>query len=83
MNGRIVIVGGGIAGSSLAFALSSAGEDVLVLEASETFEDRVRGESMLVWGVAEAQELGVFDVLVDLWVGWSLRVRVGRWCSGR
>ena len=64
MHGRIVVVGGGIAGSSLAYALASAGEDVLVLEASEVFEDRVRGESMHVWGVAEAQELGVHDVFV-------------------
>ena len=64
MHGRIVIVGGGIAGSSLAYALASAGEDVVVLEASEAFEDRVRGETMQVWGVAEAQDLGVSDVLL-------------------
>src|SRR5918994_1948926 len=60
----VVVVGGGIAGASLAYALAKAGVDVLVLEASLAFEDRVRGESMQPWGVAEARELGVEDVLL-------------------
>jgi menaquinone-9 beta-reductase len=60
---QVVIVGGGIAGGSLAFALASAGQDVLVLEATERFDDRVRGESMMPWGVREAQQLGVAPVL--------------------
>ncbi len=59
----IVIVGGGIAGAALATALARAGRRVLVLEATEVFRDRVRGESMMPWGVAEAQALGVADVL--------------------
>ena len=61
--GDVVIVGGGIAGASLAFALAAAGLRVDVLEATERFDDRVRGESMMPWGVAEAAELGVADVL--------------------
>ena len=60
---QVVIVGGGIAGGSLAFALASVGQDVLVLEATEHFDDRVRGESMMPWGVREAQQLGVGSVL--------------------
>jgi 2-polyprenyl-6-methoxyphenol hydroxylase-like FAD-dependent oxidoreductase len=60
----LVVVGGGIAGASLAFALAKAGADVLVLEASLAFEDRVRGESMQPWGVAEARELGIEEVLL-------------------
>jgi len=60
----VVVVGSGIAGSSLAYALVTAGVDVAVLEASVEFEDRVRGESMHVWGVAEARELGVEGVLL-------------------
>lgn len=60
----IVIVGGGIAGAALATALARAGRAVLVLEATETFRDRVRGESLMPWGVAEAQALGVADLLV-------------------
>ena len=60
----VVIVGGGIAGSSLAYALATAGVEVVVLEASVEFQDRVRGESMHLWGVAEARELGVEGVLL-------------------
>jgi 2-polyprenyl-6-methoxyphenol hydroxylase-like FAD-dependent oxidoreductase len=59
----IVIVGGGIAGATLATVLSRAGRQVLVLESTEVFRDRVRGESMMPWGVAEAQALGVADLL--------------------
>ncbi len=60
----VVIVGGGIAGASLAAALAGAGLGVEVLEATERFQDRVRGESMMPWGAAEAAELGVADVLL-------------------
>jgi 2-polyprenyl-6-methoxyphenol hydroxylase-like FAD-dependent oxidoreductase len=59
----VVVVGGGIAGASLAAALAGAGLDVVVLEATERFVDRVRGESMMPWGVAEADALGVGAVL--------------------
>ena len=62
---EIVIVGGGIAGLSLASALARDGHAVTVLEASVEYEDRVRGESMLPWGVAEAKELGVLPALLD------------------
>ncbi len=64
MNNRnIVIVGGGIAGAALATALACEGRSVLVLESTDVFSDRVRGESMMPWGVAEAQALGVADAL--------------------
>ena len=59
----VVIVGGGIAGSALATALARAGRPVVVLESTDVFRDRVRGESMMPWGVAEAQALGVADLL--------------------
>jgi menaquinone-9 beta-reductase len=59
----IVIVGGGIAGATLAISLARAGCRVLVLESTHIFRDRVRGESMMPWGVAEAQRLGVADIL--------------------
>ena len=54
----VVIVGAGIGGSALAKALADDGLDVLVLEQSEVYEDRVRGESMVPWGVAEARDVG-------------------------
>lgn len=61
----VVIVGAGIAGASLGRALAGAGLGVVLLEASSTFEDRVRGEQMHVWGVVEARALGVEQVLLD------------------
>lgn len=61
----VLIVGGGIGGASLAFALARESVGVTVLEASEVYEDRVRGESMHVWGVKEARELGVEAVMLD------------------
>jgi 2-polyprenyl-6-methoxyphenol hydroxylase-like FAD-dependent oxidoreductase len=62
---EVVVVGGGIGGASLAFALADAGVGVTVLEASTEFADRVRGESMQAWGVKEARDLGVEQVLLD------------------
>jgi len=61
----VAIVGGGIAGASLASALAREGLGVTVLEATTEYPDRVRGESMQCWGVAEARELGVEQVLLD------------------
>src|SRR4051812_15322651 len=60
----VVIVGGGIGGGSLAYALATAGLGVTVLEQSVEYPDRVRGESMHLWGVKEARELGVESVLL-------------------
>jgi 2-polyprenyl-6-methoxyphenol hydroxylase-like FAD-dependent oxidoreductase len=62
---EVVVVGGGIGGASVAFSLARAGVDVTVLEASTEFADRVRGESMQPWGVKEARDLGVEQVLLD------------------
>ncbi len=75
----VVIVGGGIGGSALGAALAGDGHDVIVVEQSEVYEDRVRGESMVPWGVAEARELGLEPVLLDAggrmtasWVSYHL-----------
>ena len=60
----VVIVGGGIAGSSLAVSLVRAGLGVTVaVERERRFQDRVRGESIHPWGVGVARELGLLDVL--------------------
>ena len=58
-NYDIAVIGGGIAGAALAHSMSKAGAQVLVLEAETQFKDRVRGEVMVPWGVAEAQALGL------------------------
>src|SRR5579859_587590 len=59
----VAIVGGGIAGGSLAIVLARVGLHVVVLERQREYRDRVRGEYMANWGVLEARELGVEEVL--------------------
>lgn len=61
----IVTVGGGIAASSLAMAMAGRGAKVLVLEREKQFKDRVRGEAIVPWGVAEANELGISRLLKE------------------
>ncbi|KUF15159.1 FAD-dependent oxidoreductase [Streptomyces silvensis] len=60
----VTVVGGGIAGSALAGKLAAHGLDVLVLEKSLRFRDRVRGETLMPWGVAEARRLGLEETLL-------------------
>jgi 2-polyprenyl-6-methoxyphenol hydroxylase-like FAD-dependent oxidoreductase len=64
-NYDLVVVGGGIAGASLGKNMAEAGARVLILEASETFTDRVRGEGLLSWGAAEANSLGLDDAFEE------------------
>ena len=54
----IIVIGGGIGGSALAKAMAEAGARVLILERETQFRDRVRGEAIMPWGVAEAETLG-------------------------
>lgn len=60
----LIIVGGGIGGSALAAVMARAGRAVLLLEQSEAYEDRVRGEWIAPWGVDEVRRLGLYDLLV-------------------
>jgi len=66
----VVVVGGGIAGSSLAGAVARAGLEVLVLERQTSYRDKVRGEYLHPWGVAEAQRLGIDATLVAAGGSW-------------
>jgi len=59
----IITVGGGIAASALARAMAGRGAKVLILERETQFKDRVRGEGVVPWGVAEADELGIRGLL--------------------
>ena len=59
----VVVVGGGIAGSSLGAALARAGLEVLVVEREARFRDRVRGDALFPWGVVEMTRLGLADLL--------------------
>ncbi len=60
-----VVVGGGFAGGTFATVMSRAGASVLMLERQPDYRDRVRGELIWPWGVAEVQRLGLQDVLLD------------------
>jgi 2-polyprenyl-6-methoxyphenol hydroxylase-like FAD-dependent oxidoreductase len=60
----IVTVGGGLGASAFAASMASKGVRVLVLEKELQFKDRVRGEYIATWGVAEAQELGIKNALL-------------------
>jgi menaquinone-9 beta-reductase len=59
----IITVGGGLGGAALAKAMAEHGARVLVLEREKQFKDRVRGEGMSPWGVAETQALGLYELL--------------------
>ena len=59
----VAIVGGGVAGSSLAAVLAEAGLGVVVVEREARFKDRVRGEALHPWGAAEAERLGLIPAL--------------------
>jgi 2-polyprenyl-6-methoxyphenol hydroxylase-like FAD-dependent oxidoreductase len=67
----VVVVGGGIAGSAVAAALAPSGVRVLVLERQTTYRDKVRGEYMHPWGVAEVLRLGLEQTLLDAGGGYS------------
>jgi menaquinone-9 beta-reductase len=59
----VAIIGGGIAGSSLAIALRRAGIAVALVEREASFRDRIRGEAIHPWGVREVDTLGLRSLL--------------------
>jgi menaquinone-9 beta-reductase len=59
----VITVGGGLGGAALAKVLAEKGLRVLVVERERQFKDRIRGEVMWPWGVAEARTLGLYDRL--------------------
>src|SRR5215475_11017260 len=61
----VITIGGGLAGAALAKRLAENGVRVLVLEREVAFRDRVRGEQMHCWGVAEARTLGLYQLLLE------------------
>lgn len=71
----IVTVGGGLAASALARAMADRGARVLVVEREREFRDRVRGEALAPWGVAELAALGLLDAL---WPAVSDELRTWR-----
>ena len=61
----VAIVGAGIAGAALATVLARDGYEVLVLERQTTYRDKVRGEALACWGVAEVLALDLEKPLLD------------------
>jgi len=59
----IVTVGGGLAASAFAKSMAESGAKILILEQESRFKDRIRGEFISPWGVEEAKQLGILDVL--------------------
>ena len=59
----LIIVGGGLAGSTLGKVMAEQGKSVLIVERELVFKDRIRGEGMCPWGVTEARELGILPLL--------------------
>jgi 2-polyprenyl-6-methoxyphenol hydroxylase-like FAD-dependent oxidoreductase len=59
----LAIVGGGLGGATLARLMAARGARVMVVERERRFSDRVRGEVLQPWGVAEARTLGISDLL--------------------
>ncbi|HEX2783132.1 MAG TPA: NAD(P)/FAD-dependent oxidoreductase [Ilumatobacteraceae bacterium] len=62
----LVVVGGGIAGAAIASRMTAAGATVVVLEQTDRFVDRVRGEFIAPWGVREAIDLGLWDMILSV-----------------
>src|SRR5216684_3921594 len=60
----LIVVGGGLGGATLDKAMAERGARVLVLEKEQRFKDRIRGETIWPWGVAELKELGVYPLLM-------------------
>lgn len=64
MDYDLIIIGGGLAGAALGRALAPHGVRVLIIEREKHFRDRVRGEGVHPWGVAEARALDIYDLLL-------------------
>ena len=64
-NYDLAIVGGGVAGSTLAVVMARRHARVLVLERDTEFRDRVRGEALFPWGAAELERLSLRRTLLS------------------
>ena len=75
----MIVVGGGIAGSSLARRMAASGAKVLILERESRFRDRVRGEALQPWGVDELRPLGIMDLVrpMSLELRWFAQISDG------
>jgi 5-methylphenazine-1-carboxylate 1-monooxygenase len=79
---KVAIVGGGIAGMTLALSLLDAGiADVDIYESAPNVEELGVGINVLPHGVRELAELGLLDELTDTGIcteGWALYSKHGQ-----
>jgi menaquinone-9 beta-reductase len=61
----VVTIGGGLGASAFATSMAKHGVRVLILEKETQFKDRVRGEYLVPWGMAEAKQLGLEAALMN------------------
>ncbi|CED83144.1 Squalene epoxidase [Phaffia rhodozyma] len=62
----IIIIGAGIAGSTLAYSLGQSGRRVLCIERDLSTPDRIVGELLQPGGCASLRQLGMGDCLEDI-----------------
>jgi 2-polyprenyl-6-methoxyphenol hydroxylase-like FAD-dependent oxidoreductase len=79
----IVVIGGSVAGSAVAATLSDEGFSVALVEREAAFRDRARGEGIHPWGMDEAEDLGLLELLraggahpLPVWLTYVDRVPV-------
>ena len=65
MDYDLIIAGGGIAGATLGKVIAESGARVLIIERELKFRERIRGELVHPWGVAEASDLGIYELLLS------------------
>ena len=70
----VVVVGAGVAGAALAAVLARDGLNVVVLERETQYRDKVRGEFIAPWGVAELDRLGLHDLHLEAGAGHTSSV---------
>lgn len=75
----VVIIGGGVAGGGLAFALQRLGVQTAVIERADAFRDRIRGETIHPWGAREISDLGLADAAQE----WAGALRTPHWQTYR
>jgi 2-polyprenyl-6-methoxyphenol hydroxylase-like FAD-dependent oxidoreductase len=64
-NPDVVVIGAGVAGGAMSTVLAREGLQVLTLEVTNEHRDVLRGEFFAPWGVAEAQQLGLYDLYMQ------------------
>ncbi len=87
MSYDLVVIGGGLAGAAVARVMAGRGSQVLLLERETRFKDRVRGEILMPWGVAEARSIGLYEILTNECAstieGWSKYTETGEFIDRR